>query len=229
MALEAVQDFRLSRTIFTPTSLQDHHDVTRGMLSLPSSNGGANWEHSAFDPETGIVYVPSRTQLQVLALAKNPDSDIELSQGFGVRAPRVQGLEIVKPPYGRVTAIDMNSGEHLWWIANADTPERIKNHPLLEGIDVPGQVSRPDLACYSPKHCCLSAKARRSRPALFFAQSTKPRVRYSLNWTCRTIRRVCHSPMSMMASNTWPCSLAAVVIPHSWSLTRFPDSVACGL
>ena len=137
MALEAVKDFRLSKTIFTPPSLQDDRDGTRGLLSLPSSTGGANWEHSAFDPETGIVYVPSRTQLQVLALSKNPDSDIDLSQGFGVRAPRVQGLEIVKPPYGRVTAIDMNSGEHLWWIANADTPERIKNHPLLEGIDIP--------------------------------------------------------------------------------------------
>jgi glucose dehydrogenase len=137
MALEAVQDFRLSETIYTPPSLQDHPDGTRGLLSLPSSTGGANWEHSAFDPETGIVYVPSRTQLQVLALAKNPDSDIDLSQGFGVRAPRIQGLEIVKPPYGRVTAIDMNSGEHLWMIANADTPERIKNHPLLEGVDVP--------------------------------------------------------------------------------------------
>ena len=137
MALEAVKDFRLSKTIFTPPSLQDHRDGTRGLLSLPSSTGGANWEHSAFDPETGIVYVPSRTQLQVLALSKNPDSDIDLSQGFGVRAPRVQGLEIVKPPYGRVTAIDMNSGEHMWWIANADTPERIKNHPLLEGIDIP--------------------------------------------------------------------------------------------
>ena len=44
----------------------------------------------------------------------------------------------------------------------------------------PGQVSRPDLACYSPKHCCLSAKApAEPGPALFFAQSTKPRVRYS--------------------------------------------------
>ena len=106
-------------------------------LSLPSSTGGANWESSALDPETGILYVPSRTQLQVLSLAKNPESDIDLSQGFGVRAPRVQGLEIVKPPYGRVTAIDMNSGDHLWWIANADTPDRIKNHPLLEGVDLP--------------------------------------------------------------------------------------------
>ena len=82
------------------------------------------------------MFTSLKNQLQVLALAKNPDSDIDLSQGFGVRAPRVQGLEIVKPPYGRITAIDMNSGDHLWW-TNADTPERIKNHPLLEGIDVP--------------------------------------------------------------------------------------------
>jgi len=137
LALESVEGFRLSPSIYSPPSLQDAPDGTRGLLSLPSSTGGSNWESSAFDPETGILYVPSRTQLQVLALAKNPESDIDLSQGFGVRAPRVQGLQIVKPPYGRITAIDMNSGDHLWMIANADTPDNIKNHPLLEGIDIP--------------------------------------------------------------------------------------------
>lgn len=137
LALEAIADFRLSPSIFTPPSLADAPDGTRGLLSLPSSTGGANWEGSAIDPETGILYVPSRTQLQVLALAKNPESDIDLSQGFGVRIPRIQGLEVVKPPYGRVTAIDMNSGDHLWWIPNADTPERIANHPLMEGVDLP--------------------------------------------------------------------------------------------
>jgi len=137
LALESVEGFRLSPSIYSPPSLQDATDGTRGLLSLPSSTGGSNWESSAFDPETGILYVPSRTQLQVLALAKNPESDIDLSQGFGVRAPRVQGLQIVKPPYGRITAIDMNSGDHLWMIANADTPDNIKNHPLLEGIDIP--------------------------------------------------------------------------------------------
>jgi len=137
LALESVQDFRLSPSLYSPPSLADAPDGTRGRLGLPSSTGGSNWESSALDPETGILYVPSRTVLQVLALAKNPDSDIDLSQGFGVRAPRVQGLDIVKPPYGRVTAIDMNSGDHLWWIANADTPERIANHALLEGVDLP--------------------------------------------------------------------------------------------
>ncbi|MCH8265048.1 MAG: PQQ-binding-like beta-propeller repeat protein, partial [Proteobacteria bacterium] len=137
LALESIKGFRLGSTIYTPPSLTEAADGTRGLLSLPSSTGGSNWESSALDPETGILYVPSRTQLQVLSLSKNPESDIDLSQGFGVRAPRVQGLDIVKPPYGRITAIDMNSGDHLWMIANADTPDRIANHPLLEGVDLP--------------------------------------------------------------------------------------------
>tara|TARA_B110000858_G_scaffold189336_1_gene235949 strand:- start:13390 stop:15333 length:1944 start_codon:yes stop_codon:yes gene_type:complete len=136
-ALEGIKDFRLSPSVFTPPSLADAPDGTRGLLSLPSSTGGSNWEGAALDPETGILYVPSRTQLQVLALAKNEKSDIDLSQGFGVRVPRIQGLDIIKPPYGRITAIDMNSGDHLWMIANADTPERIKNHALLKGVDLP--------------------------------------------------------------------------------------------
>ena len=136
-ALEAIQGFRLSPSLFSPPSLADAPDGTRGLLSLPSSTGGSNWEGSAMDPETGILYVPSRTQLQALALAKNPASDIDFSQGGGIRIPRVDGLEVVKPPYGRVTAIDMNTGDHLWWVANTDTPDRIKNHPLLQGVDLP--------------------------------------------------------------------------------------------
>lgn len=137
LALEAIQDYRLSPSIYTPPSLTEASDGTRGTLSLPNATGGSNWESSALDPETGILYVPSRTQLGVMSLAKYAGSDLDLSQGFGVRIPRVQGLELVKPPYGRVTAIDMNSGDHLWMIANADTPDRITNHPLLEGINLP--------------------------------------------------------------------------------------------
>ncbi len=137
LALEAIEGYRLSESLFEPPSLADSPDGTIGRLGLPSSTGGANWEGSAIDPETGILYVPSRTQLQVLSLAKNPESDIDLSQAFGVRIPRVQGLEVVKPPYGRITAIDMNSGDHLWWVANADTPERIAEHELLQGVDLP--------------------------------------------------------------------------------------------
>lgn len=136
-ALEAIAEFRLSENVYTPPSLADAADGTRGTLSLPSATGGANWEGAALDPETGILYVPSRTALAVLSVGNDEDSDIDYSAAFGVRVPRVQGLEIVKPPYGRITAIDMNSGDHLWQVANADTPDNIKNHRALQGLDIP--------------------------------------------------------------------------------------------
>jgi quinoprotein glucose dehydrogenase len=50
---------------------------------------------------------------------------------------RPQGLPLFKPPWGRITAIDLNTGEHLWMIANGDTPDEIKNHPALKGLDLP--------------------------------------------------------------------------------------------
>lgn len=137
LALESIQGFRLAPSVYSAPSLADDPDGTRGTLSLPSATGGANWEGAALDPETGIIYVPSRTALAVMSLDVDAESDIPYSAAFGVRVPRVQGLEIVKPPYGRVTAIDMNSGEHLWMVANANTPERLANHPLLEGVEIP--------------------------------------------------------------------------------------------
>src|SRR5262249_35634098 len=48
-----------------------------------------------------------------------------------------QGLPIIKPPYGRITAIDLNSGDHIWMVPNADTPDWIKNHPALKGVTIP--------------------------------------------------------------------------------------------
>ena len=137
LALEAIEGFRLAPSVYSAPSLADAADGTRGTLSLPSATGGANWEGAAIDPETGILYVPSRTALGVMTLDTDENSDLAYSASFGVRVPRVQGLEIVKPPYGRITAIDMNTGDHLWMIANADTPDNIANNRLLEGVDLP--------------------------------------------------------------------------------------------
>ena len=57
--------------------------------------------------------------------------------GGAGRLPTVDGIPLVKPPYGRITAIDMVTGDHVWMQVNGDTPEELKNHPLLEGIDLP--------------------------------------------------------------------------------------------
>lgn len=137
LGLKAIEKFRLSENIYQPPSVKNGPDGTLGTISLPSATGGANWEGAAIDPETGIIYIPSRTDVSILSVDKDEKSDIDFSMAFGVRAPRVKGLPIVKPPYGRITAIDMNSGDHVFQVANADTPDRIKNHPDLQGIDLP--------------------------------------------------------------------------------------------
>jgi quinoprotein glucose dehydrogenase len=46
-------------------------------------------------------------------------------------------LPLIKPPYGRITAFDMNKGDLVWQIAHGETPDNIKNHPALKGITIP--------------------------------------------------------------------------------------------
>jgi glucose dehydrogenase len=134
-AKAAIKPYRLG-PLFTPASLANAKDGTIGTLTIPSSTGGANWESGAFDPETALLYVPSRTAAEVLSLVHDPKSTVEYVQGNG-RAPDAMGLPIVKPPWGRITAIDMQSGEHRWWIANADTPKDVQTNPALKGMSIP--------------------------------------------------------------------------------------------
>ena len=142
-ALEAVKDLRMG-PMFTPPSLVEAPDGTRGTLVLPHYGGGANWEGGAADPETGMLYVASQTSLTVFAVNPAGDrSDIRYLFVNG-EAPRPMGLPLVKPPYGRITAIDMNSGEHRWMAVNGDTPDDIKSNPALAGLAIPatGKASR---------------------------------------------------------------------------------------
>jgi glucose dehydrogenase len=144
-AVEGVKQFRLG-PIFTPPSLGNAPDGTRGTLMLPSAIGGANWEGGAFDPETNILYVGSFTNPTLLALEPAPEGyDITYIQGGGGELPWLQGLPLIKPPWGRITAIDMNRGEHLWQIPNGPTPKEIAEHPALRGLDIPptGRATRP--------------------------------------------------------------------------------------
>ncbi len=142
-ALEAVKGLRMG-PMYTPPSLIEAPDGTRGTLVLPHYGGGANWEGGAADPETGMLYVASQTSLTVFAVNPAGDrSDIRYLFVNG-EAPRPMGLPLVKPPYGRITAIDMSSGEHRWMAVNGDTPDDIKNNPALAGLAIPptGKASR---------------------------------------------------------------------------------------
>ena len=139
MALQLVEKYRLG-PLYTPPSLAASPDGTEGTLGLPGSLGGANWEAGAADPETGYVYVGSQTRVAVHALVPPSGGDMSFVAGRG--GSTVEGLTIIKPPYGRITAYDMNKGEIAWQVPNGETPQSIKEHPLLEGIDLPKTGSR---------------------------------------------------------------------------------------
>jgi quinoprotein glucose dehydrogenase len=135
-ALEAIKPFRLG-ALFAPASLREHPDGTQGTLTLPGTLGGTNWEGGAFDPSTGLLFVGSHTSPAILSLVPGGDrSDMDYIMISG-RVPRIQNLPLVKPPYSRITAIDLNTGDHAWMIAAGDTPDDIKNNPALQGVNVP--------------------------------------------------------------------------------------------
>jgi quinoprotein glucose dehydrogenase len=114
---------------------------------LPTSTGGANWEGGVLDPETGFLYIGTQTNPFILALSEGGDrSDMNYIQGFG-RAQLAPGIPIVKPPWGRITAIDLSSGDHAWMIANGDTPSFVAERLELDPADIPrtGKISRAGL------------------------------------------------------------------------------------
>jgi quinoprotein glucose dehydrogenase len=115
--------------LFTPPT-------ERGTMSLPSVRGGASWSGAAFDPETATLYVTSVTAPFVLKLRQpsspEPVTDRYVGTFLLVRGP--QGLPLFKPPYGRVTAIDLNRGEHIWTIPLGNGP---REHPALKPLNLP--------------------------------------------------------------------------------------------
>ena len=147
--------------LYTPPSIWSE-DGTWGTLSAPNATGGANWPGGSYDPDSHILYIYSKTEADVESSVQNTnaersDFDYVNSRGFpppGTRPkPRgafrpgvlqVQGLPLLKPPYGRITAIDLTKGEIAWQIAHGETPDEIRNHPALKGLTIP-RTGRPGL------------------------------------------------------------------------------------
>ncbi len=122
--------------LFTPPT-------EKGTVNLPGWAGGANWWGAAFDPDSGLFYVPSITSPILVKLVK-PDparsnfdyvrGGVVSLTGSGVPGPR--GLPLFKPPYGRITAINLNTGDHAWQIPHGDGPRKQVNEILGDGKDV---------------------------------------------------------------------------------------------
>lgn len=111
--------------------------ITRKLVMVPGVAGGANWGGAGFDPETGALYVPSRMSPSVFQLVTvDPkQGNMRYIRGaFDGVAGTLDGLPLFKPPYTRVTALDLNRGEHLWTAAVGNGP---RHHPLLKGLNLP--------------------------------------------------------------------------------------------
>ena len=116
--------------LFTPPS------VEKTTILIPGTTGGASWAGAAVNPESGVFYVTSVTAPEIVTLIppKSPDSFYRYGSETIDSLTGYQGLPVTKPPYGRVTAIDLNTGEHLWMSAVGDGP---RNHPALAHLDLP--------------------------------------------------------------------------------------------
>ncbi len=80
--------------------------------------------------------------------------------GAGRGGATVQGLPIVKPPYDRITAYDLNTGDLIWQKTHSSTPDDIKNHPALKGLNLPrlGQPGRTFIGTLTTKSLVIAGE-----------------------------------------------------------------------
>ncbi|HJN94171.1 MAG: pyrroloquinoline quinone-dependent dehydrogenase [Gammaproteobacteria bacterium] len=136
-ARELASNFVLG-PLFTPPIVRGSNDKLATFV-VPGAGGGANFPGATVDPETGILYIPSATRPHGMSL-------IAPSQGssdwpFVIQMERQVGpfgLPLLKPPYRRITAIDLNTGEHVWQIPFGKGPV---NHPMLQHLNLPDMGS----------------------------------------------------------------------------------------
>lgn len=180
-AVKIASQYKLG-PLYTPPIVADTGGKLATLL-LPSHLGGSNWPGAALDAETGVLYVPSVSQQDPLAVALadpkrsdmgyvgrggggggrgaagrgatgagNPGSgrtyfadDGESGRPAGRTNIGPQGLPLIKPPWGRITAIDLNTGAHVWMVPNGHAPDYVVNHPAMKGIDL-SNAGRPSRA-----------------------------------------------------------------------------------
>jgi quinoprotein glucose dehydrogenase len=158
-AIKIVSRYKIG-PLFTPPPVSKWEGPL-GLLMVPSATGGANWPGGAVDPETNVFYVYSFRNPSVIGMIPGPKpSEFAYVNGQardpnapppaapvagapavnaegGGAAVTVQGLPLLKPPYGTISAINLNTGDFAWQIAHGETPDAIKNNPALKGLTIP--------------------------------------------------------------------------------------------
>ena len=131
-ALEILEQYEYGPMMFPPLILAGGEK--KGTLFLPGAGGGANHPGAAADPETGLLYVQSRTAPFAMALVRPDPSRSDwkyVHSRVGSEGP--QGLPLFKPPYRRITAIDLKLGELAWQAPLGEGPT---GHPAIKHLNL---------------------------------------------------------------------------------------------
>jgi quinoprotein glucose dehydrogenase len=164
-ALDVVKRYQIG-PLFTPPVFSKP-DGPLATLQVPSDHGGANWPGGAFDPETNRLYIHSHTAVFTIGIVPADPSVSDMGYVSGIARPggrgptaTVQGLPLVKPPYDRITAYDMNTGETAWQKTHSSTPDEIANHPALKGLELPrlGQPGRTFIGVLATKTLLIAGE-----------------------------------------------------------------------
>jgi quinoprotein glucose dehydrogenase len=164
-AMKVIARYKIG-PIFTPPVVSKAEGPI-ALLTMAAQAPATNWPGGSYDPETHILYVGSQSAVAVMGLVPPPPgkADVRYHQGTVLTGARtaggsgatagaegggavlsldVQGLPLIKPPYGRISAIDLDRGEIRWQVANGETPDRIRNSPALKGLNIP-RTGRPGI------------------------------------------------------------------------------------
>ena len=164
-AVKIVSRYKIG-PLFTPPVVS-RWEGPLGTIMLPSTGGGANWPGGAvrsrdedalrpLDHHAGRAWAWSsptartrtwRSSAAPPAIRTQPPAAPAAAGAAaggegGGPVLSVQGLPIIKPPYGRITAFNLNRGDIVWQIAHGETPDNIRNHPALKGLTIP-RTGRP--------------------------------------------------------------------------------------
>ncbi len=184
-AIELLADFERG-PLFTAPIHRDNEQGYRAAIWCPADVGGTNIDGTpALDPESGIIYVPSQKGCGSRILIPGPEKDqggsyedqttqptgttvTQWVPGPTIPPGRVDGLPYWKAPYSRITAIDLNTGEHLWYVPIGDTPRNVLEHPALQGMEDPETGSGRQAALFTtPDMLVYAGSDSDNRPMLF--------------------------------------------------------------
>ena len=94
------------------------------------------------DARFGVRYIAGPGEIVPAELQPPPQAEAAPAAGNGAAilsgdGLNPQGLPLLKPPYGRITAVNLDTGEVVWQVANGETPDYVRNHPALKGLNIP--------------------------------------------------------------------------------------------